>query len=272
MKIIDFHTHVILNQNLRPSLAQSLESNNPWYFARIENFKNPQKTVEFYKQQGVKYAVVLAEHAPATSDNLPTEDVLEFCRGQEMLIPFASINPYTDHEPERLLEKYVKDGARGLKLLPSYQFFYLNEAKMYPIYAKAQQLRIPVLVHIGSSAIAGTRLKYCDPIQLDDIAVDFPNLTIIMAHSGRGLWYDKCFFLSKFHENVFMEISGLPPQKLLTYFPDLEKNADKIIFGSDWPIIPTSISENIKQIEALPISDMAIESILYKNAEGILFR
>ena len=78
-------------------------------------------------------------------------------------------------------------GARGLKLLPSYQFFYLNEVRLYSLYARAQQLKIPVMIHIGSSMFRGTRLRYCDPIQLDDIAVDFPDLTIVMSHSGRDL-------------------------------------------------------------------------------------
>ncbi|MGB9628167.1 MAG: amidohydrolase family protein, partial [Thermodesulfobacteriota bacterium] len=169
------------------------------------------------------------------------------------------------------LEDYVREGARGLKLHPSYQFYYPNEARLYPLYSKAQELRIPVIFHIGTSIFKGTRLKYCDPIYLDDVAVDFPNLKIIMAHSGRGFWYDKCFFLSRLHKNLYMDITGLPPQNLLNYFPELEKNREKVIFGSDWPTIPSSIGKNIEMIKSLPLSDHAIEAILYKNAARILF-
>jgi predicted TIM-barrel fold metal-dependent hydrolase len=105
---------------------------------------------------------------------------------------------------------------------------------------------------------------------LDDIAVDFPDLTIVMAHSGRGFWYDTCFFLSRLHRNVYMDITGLPPHRLLTYFPELEKNADKVIFGSDWPTMPTGIRKNITAIESLPLNEGALETIFFGNASGIL--
>jgi predicted TIM-barrel fold metal-dependent hydrolase len=132
-------------------------------------------------------------------------------------------------------------------------------------------LRIPVIFHIGSSIFKGTKLKYCDPIYLDDIAVDFPDLKIIMAHSGRGFWYSDCFALSRLHKNIYMDITGLPPQNLLNYFPELEKNSEKILFGSDWPTMPTSIVKNVEAIKSLPLSNRTIEAILYKNASKILF-
>jgi predicted TIM-barrel fold metal-dependent hydrolase len=130
-------------------------------------------------------------------------------------------------------------------------------------------LNIPVLVHTGSSIFKGSRLKFANPILLDDVAVDFPELKIIMAHSGRGHWYNEAFFLSRLHKNVYMEISGLPPKKLLSYFPNLEENADKVIFGSDWPGI-TSIKDNIEAVNALPLQNSTKEKILSKNANIIL--
>ena len=151
-----------------------------------------------------------------------------------------------------------------------YQFFYPNEPRLYPLYEKAQELSIPIVFHIGSSIFKGTRLKYCDPIYLDDVAVDFPDLTIVMAHSGRGFWYDACFFLSRLHQNVYMDITGLPPRRLLDYFPELEKNADKVIFGSDWPTMPANISKNIAAIQSLPLGEAALQAILYKNAFKVL--
>jgi len=272
MQVIDFHTHLVTSEDLNPTLIQFYKATNPELFARMDDFRDPQVTVEFLKNEGVKYAVVLAEYAPATTYALSTEKVVEYCKGQDMLIPFASINPNIHPEPAKKLEEYVKEqGVKGLKLLPSYQFFYPSETRIYPIYAKAQELNIPVLFHIGSSTFRGTRLKYCDPIYLDDIAIDFPDLKIIMAHSGRGFWYDECFFLSRFHKNIYMEISGLPPKKLLDYFPELDKNGDKVIFGSDWPAMPASIKGNVEAIKSLPLSDKTIEGILYRNAERILF-
>jgi hypothetical protein len=124
-------------------------------------------------------------------------------------------------------------------------------------------------VHTGSSIFRGSKIKYADPIHLDDVATDFPELPILMAHSGRGLWYDRAFFLSKLHPNLYLEISGLPPKNLLKYFPDLDKNIDKVVYGSDWPGIQT-ISQNIEAIKQLPLSEESKEKILYRNAAHIL--
>ena len=273
MEIIDFHTHYVRKELLNPTWLSFLESINPEFFAKMDDFvKNPDLFIAYLKTQGVRYAVVLPECAPATSGFVPTEDVIQYCRGQEMLIPFTSLNPNVQLDLAATLQFYVKDcGAKGLKLHPSYQFFYPNEARLYPLYAKAQELRIPVIFHIGSSIFKGTRLKYCDPIYLDDIAVDFPDLKIVMAHSGRGFWYNECFSLSRLHQNVYMDITGLPPQNLLSYFPDLEKNSEKVLFGSDWPTMPTEIGKNIEAIKSLPLSDRTLEAILFRNAHKILF-
>jgi len=273
MEVIDFHTHYVRKELLNPTWLNYLESINPEFYSRIDDYSNnPALFSAYLKSQGVRYAVVLAECAPATSGYVPTEEVIEYCRNQDMLIPFASLNPNVHYDLIERLEDYVKvGGVRGIKLHPSYQFFYPNEARIYPLYQKAQELGLPIIFHIGSSIFKGTRLKYCDPIYLDDVAVDFPNLKIIMAHSGRGFWYRECFSLSRIHKNVYMDITGLPPQNLLNYFPELEKNAEKILFGSDWPTIPTSIGKNIEAIKSLPLREKTIESILFRNASKILF-
>jgi predicted TIM-barrel fold metal-dependent hydrolase len=115
----------------------------------------------------------------------------------------------------------------------------------------------------------GSKIKYSDPIHLDDVAADFPELPILMAHSGRGLWYEKAFFLSRLHKNLYLEISGLPPKNLLSYFPDLEKNIDKCVYGSDWPGIKT-IDCNIQAIKEIPLAEASVKKILYDNASRIL--
>ncbi|MFH1125346.1 MAG: amidohydrolase family protein [Pseudomonadota bacterium] len=273
MKIIDFHTHLLKRDRLHPTALNHVEKVNPGFFARMEEFaKDPEVFTAYLKSQGVTYAVVLPEYAPPTSAFVTTEEVIEYCHGRDMLLPFASLNPNTHPDMAAKLEYYVKEcGVRGLKLLPSYQFFYPNDAILYPLYAKAQELKIPVIFHVGSSIFKGTRLKYCEPLFLDDVAVDFPDLNIVMAHSGRGFWYDQCFFLSRLHRNVYMDITGLPPQKLLTYFPELDRNGDKVIFGSDWPPMPADIGDNIEVIKSLPLSERTIEGMLYGNAYKILF-
>ncbi len=101
------------------------------------------------------------------------------------------------------------------------------------------------------------------------MANDFPSLNLVMAHSGRGLWYDRAFFLSKLHANLYMEISGLPPSKLMTYFPELARNTDKVIFGSDWPGA-SEIKRNMEAISGLPLPAEGVEKILGGNAAKLL--
>lgn len=90
-----------------------------------------------------------------------------------------------------------------------------------------------------------------------------------MAHSGRGFWYDRAFFLSRAHANVYMEISGLPPANLMTYFPELARNTDKVIFGSDWPGMPF-IRRNMDAVSNLPLPVDGIENVLGGNAAKLL--
>jgi len=274
MKIIDSHIHILKKEYYNKEAIKVFESlANPDILDKLDELMAPGSLANYLRSQGITYAVILAEHAPITTGYLPSEFVADFCRGYDIFIPFASINPNTDPSPQDKLEYYIKElGMKGLKLLPSYQYFYPNDNNLYVIYKKACDLDIPIIFHIGSSKFKGTRMKYAEPIYLDDVAVDFPDLKIIMAHSGRGFNYDAAFFLSRHHKNIYMDITGLPPHRLLHYFPELEKNADKIIFGSDWPAMTKSISENIKELQSLPLKSSTIEKILYKNAERVLLK
>src|SRR5690606_22224905 len=113
-------------------------------------------------------------------------------------------------------------------------------------------------------------LKYCDPVHLDDVAVDFPDLAIVMAHGGRGFWYQACATLAALHENVYIDVTGLVPSRLLEHFPDLERLADRVVFGSDWPAMPKSVAHNVRAIAGLGLSDEALEKIFRRNAARLL--
>jgi predicted TIM-barrel fold metal-dependent hydrolase len=269
--IIDFHVHTARYQSMTRSwldlLRQQWGDRLDWM---IRTYSSTEAFLGLMDEGGIDYAVVLAELAPITTGISDNENVAEFCSKSPRLIPFASINPYTSCRPTEELESLVRDqGFRGLKLYPTYQLYYPNDTMIYPLYAKAQELRIPVMLHIGSSVFAGSRLKYGDPIYLDDVAVDFSELILIQCHSGRPFWYDKAFGLARIHKNVYMEISGLPPQMLLNYFPELERIAEKVIYGSDWPGVPT-IKENIQALKGLTISEDSKRKILGANAARLL--
>ena len=271
MRLIDFHTHPYRPADLAPTTREFLHGVS----AAVQKYGDKLADLEFFAQQlkndGVQRAVVLPEHCPETSGNVRTETVLDICaRMPDFFVPFASVHPLLDPKPADLLRSYIDRGVRGLKLYPSYQFFFPNDKRAYPLYEVCQKAGIPVLLHIGSSVIAGTRLKYCDPIHLDDVAVDFPDLSLVMAHGGRGYWYDACAFLASHFLNVYIDVTGLVPEKLLQYFPALERMSDKMIFGSDWPAMPKSVGYNVAAIRNLGLSDDALDKIFFRNAARLL--
>ena len=268
--VIDFHFHAGMYHELHPWVTEWIKAQMDKPESFVNSVLTPERIDRYIKENGLDYAVALAEISPVTTGVLSNESVAELCREIDCLIPFCNINPFMVADLSEELDKYVNEmDFRGVKLYPTYQHFYANDSRLYPLYAKAQELNIPVMIHTGSSIFRGARLKYGDPIYMDDVAVDFPNLTLLMVHSGRGFWYDRAFFLTKLHKNVFMEIAGLPPQKLLEYFPDLEQVADKVIFGSDWPGMP-HIKRNIEIIRKLPLKEETIKKILGRNAAKIL--
>lgn len=272
MLVIDFHVHVT-----------TADEYNQWFLdwmgklhgkqglAHLRTvLASPDALLQFMDEQGIDYIIALAETNAMVTGVSTNDRVTEFCRGSERLIPFANINPYVTLDQVAELERCVtKLGMKGLKLYPTYQHFYPNDNKLFPIYERAQALNIPVMIHTGSSVFPGSLMKYGNPLLLDEIAVFFPKLKIIQSHAGRGFWYDRAFFLAGLHENVYMDVTGLPPQNLLKYFPDLERNADKIVFGSDWPGI-IDIKKNVRAISDLPISEATKEKILGKNAAKLL--
>ncbi len=268
--VIDFHFHAGLYHEFHPWVLDWIKTQIEDPEAFVGSVLTPEGVVRYLRENGVDYAVALAEISPITTGVLSNEAVIGLCRQVDCLIPFCSINPFLVADLAAELERLVTEmGFRGLKLYPTYHHFYANSNRIYPLYAKAQELGIPVMIHTGSSIFKGARLKYGDPLYMDDVAVDFPDLTLLMVHSGRGFWYDRAYFLAKLHANMYMEIAGLPPQKLLDYFPELERVADKVIFGSDWPGMPY-IRRNIETIRRLPLSDEAKTKILGGNAARIL--
>lgn len=276
IEVVDFHVHALGSEaDWHPWVVSYGFAMNPTLQKMFEEITTPTGLWAYLTQQGIDLAVILAEDSPVTTTAKRgteiNEFIAEFCsQNPEKMIPFCSVNPKTVARPAKELQRLIDDlGFKGLKLYPPYQLYYPNDQEIYPLYAKAEELGVPVMVHTGSSVFKGARLKYGDPLYLDDVAVDFPDLKLLQVHSGRGFWYDRAFFLAKLHKNVYLEIAGLPPQNLLKYFPEFEKLADKIIFGSDWPGVP-SIKKNIEIIRGLPLKTETKRKILGQNALKIL--
>lgn len=270
-RIIDFHMHLMNEQTFADGLKKLMDRAYPGnWSAYVSRYSTADQLIGLLDESNIDYAVFLAEYSPGVSHLYTNEELSEMCRQSPRFIPFANINPHFMPDLVKTFEYCVQNlGCRGIKLLPSYQNWYPLEPRMYKLYDAAQEMQIPLSFHTGSSVFSGTRLRYSDPIFLDDIAVDFPRLTIVQAHSGRGFFYDRAFFLARLHENIYMEISGLPPKNLLKYFPDFEKNADKIIFGTDWPSTG-ALKQIIESISALPLAQETKEKIFWKNAARVL--
>lgn len=280
--IIDFHLHVSRPEHEHPWVMEFMQDQYDGDLVELmQRSLTPEGIRSLLQTNGIDYAVALAEVSPITTGTISNEETVAFVDAANALpdpsagptgrlIPFASLNPFIEGDlSERLRQLVLDHGFRGIKIYPVYQHHYTNDPRLYPLYAQAQQLGIPALVHTGSSAFKGARIKYGDPLHLDDVAIDFPELVLLMAHGGRPFWYDQAFWMTRRHPNVYLEVSGLPGTKLLEYFPRLEEIAEKVVYGSDWPGNPY-LRRNIEAILALPLSSKAKELILGGNAARLL--
>ena len=188
------------------------------------------------------------------------------------LIAFGSVHPAFTKDVRGETRRIIDAGVRALKVHPPHQVLRANaylfdQPALADLYREAEAAGIPVTIHTGTSVFPGARSRLGDPMDVDDVAVDFPKLKILLAHGGRPLWMDAAFFVVRRHPNVFLEVSGIPPAKLLDYFPRLEELAHKTIWGTDWPSPGVkSMRGNVEQFLALPLSDGAKRRILYDNA------
>ena len=269
--IIDFHIHIAPHQQDTPGYESLLadvigSAEDVRKFRR--HYADPANMVAKLRDCDVDYGVVLAEYAPLTTGYCTNDMVENYCLGHKELLPFCSFNPFEQDDVPSALRCLHTRGFKGIKLYPSYNHYHLNDARMYPLYAVAEELRLPILVHTGTSIFKNTRLKYANPIDVDDVAVDFPELTILMAHAGRMAWYDEAMTLARLHKNVYIELSGIAVKRLIQLFPDMERFSHKFVFGTDWPQV--NIAKNIADIRSLELSEAAQARILGGNAAKIL--
>ena len=213
--VIDFHVHIGLKEHWHAWVQDYQKATGSEYYKRYEELTDPDRFALYLQSGNVAKAVILPQISPVTTGIIPNEYVFDFCRGRDIFIPFCTVNPSLTVRPAEEILKFIRLGARGIKLYPSYDHFYPNDPALYPVYTLAQEHRLPVMFHTGSSVFRGAKMKYADPIHLDDVAADFPELVLVMAHGGRGFWYDKAFFLSRIHPYLFVEISGLPPPQAI---------------------------------------------------------
>ena len=272
MNVIDFHIHLASVRHWTPWVTAFVRENKPDYFECFGEEPVPGEVAAYLSSQGIARAVMLAEYAPKATGVVTNETIARFCRDHDALIPFASISLEAEAPYEVQARRAVEElGMKGFKLLPSYQHFYPNDPSWFPFYEYVQSRGLPVMFHTGSSIFKGTRIKYADPLLLDDVADAFPDLTILMEHGGRPFWYDRAAWLLSRHRNVHIGLAGIPTRNLPRYFPNLEKYPDRFLFGSDWPAIPLEIQGLVDRVRALPYTEETKAAILHGNAERVLY-
>jgi len=278
-KVIDIHVHMQPLEMMKPECVAVMERNQA-DFAEVRALAaDPRRFVALLDQDGIERAGIINYVAPRVMGF--TEEVNEWAANytrdfRDRLLPFGSVDPTTTRDAAAAMDKIInKLKLPAIKLHPPHQLFYPNEYRnglkpLETIYRMAEQARLPVMIHTGTSVFPGARNIYADPIYVDDVAVDFPNLPILIAHGGRPLWGETSVFLLRRHKNVHMDISSIPPQNLLKYFPRLEDLADKALWGSDWPgpRVP-GLRANLDKFLQLPLSEPARKKILYENAKRL---
>ncbi len=274
--VIDIHIHIQPHGMLKAAVLEVTKRSHP-DFAQIEKFSaDPVAFLKYLDEAGVECAGLISSVSPEVIGY--TSEVCDwtarYCSASPgRLIAFGSVHPRHVTDAGSEVDRLAKIGIRALKIHPPHQLFSPNAYRdglgpLAAVYKRAQTIGLPVMIHTGTSVFPGARNVYAQPILTDDVAVDYPNLVIILAHGGRPLWMDEAFFLVRRHKNMYLDISGIPPQKLLLeYFPRLEEIADKVLFGTDWPGFGVrDVGENIAKFRALPLSETAQHKILYGNA------
>lgn len=270
MPLIDFHVHVGTRHNWTPSVMSYFGRMNPRYVSEMSEEITAQGLIDYLDEEQVDRAVVLAEYAPKTTGVVTNEFIVDFCKGTDRLIPFGCVCLYEGPEPVVQAERCLNElGCRGLKFLPTYAHFFPDDLRLLPVYELAQDLDVPVMFHTGTSIFQGSRIKYGNPLLLDDIAEDFPRLAIVMSHGGRPFWYAEAEWLLRRHANMLIDLAGIPPKQLPQIFPHLEQLRDRFVFGTDWPGI-SSIATQADKIRGLPYRPETIEALLWQNAARLL--
>jgi uncharacterized protein len=277
---IDMHTHAEVGSDGHLSLPAELMAGSAKYF-KVAGERTPtiSDLAAYYRERRMA-AVVFTVDAETATGHPPVsnEDVAQACaRNADVLIPFASVDPWRGraavNAARSLADRY---GVRGFKFHPSLQAFHPNDPMAYPLYEALQELGMIALFHSGQTGIGagvrgggGIRLKYANPLALDDVAVDFPDLKIVIAHPSFP-WQDEALAVATHKPSVYIDLSGwspkyFPPQ-LVRYANTLLK--DRVLFGSDYPAITPD--RWLADFEALDIRPDVRPRILKDNAVRLL--
>jgi len=257
LPLVDVHLHVARLPTLKSAWKDWADDfGDPEVLGLVydpEGTPDPARFDDYLAAEGVDIALLLTEYSPKATGIQPIEDVLPLMtRNPGRIKVIASVNPHLHYPIDEEVQRQLDLGAVALKLHPVHAGFAANDRALYPAYEACQQAGIPVVVHCGTSVFPGSSNKFADPVYLDDVLRDFRRLHIVLAHGGRGWWYDAAAFMALSSQRVWIELSGLPPSRLREYYArhNWKRLTRRMIFGTDWPGVP-GIAANARAVAAL---------------------
>ena len=277
---IDIHTHAEMSTRMLPDVAQAeaLEARGRYFRYEVKHPTIAQMAT-YYREKKIAFVVFTVDHERGMGlTRISNEEVAESAAEHpDIAIPFASIDPARGKMGVREARRLIKDfGVKGFKFHPIIQGFFPNDHDAYPLYEVIAEAGLPALFHSGQTGIGagmrgggGLRLKYGNPLYLDDVAADFPDMPIISAHPGVP-WQDEQLSVALHKPNVYIDLSGWSPKyfepKLVQYANTLLR--DKVLFGSDNPVILPD--RWIAEFDKLAIKPEVRPLILKQNAARLL--
>jgi hypothetical protein len=236
--------------------------------------RDPRALAEYYRSRNMACVIFTVDETLSGMPRLSNDEIVDFAAANpDIAIPFASINPNRGAEGVREARRLVEAGQiKGLKLHPPIQEFSPDDRIAYPLYEVFAEARLPVIFHTGHSGIGtgmrgggGIRLKYGNPMPIDDVAVDFPDMPIVMAHPSFP-WQDEAISICLHKPQVYIDLSGWSPKyfsaTLVQYANTLLKH--KVLFGSDYPMLTPD--RWLSDFQAIAIKDEVRPLILKENA------
>jgi predicted TIM-barrel fold metal-dependent hydrolase len=268
LEAIDVHVH------LESAAESAADTAAREYFGESSAPRDPKGLADYYRSRRIACVVFTVDERLSGRRHLSNDAVLQFAADNpDIAMAFISVDPTRGPEAVREARRLLATGrVRGLKLHPQSQQFFANDRIAYPLYEVFAEARLPVLFHTGHSGIGtgvpgggGIRLKYGNPMYIDDVAVDFPDLPIVMAHPSFP-WQDEALSICMHKPTVYIDLSGWSPK----YFPpSLVQHANtllkrKVLFGSDYPWITPD--RWLGDFEKIGIRDEVRPLILKENA------
>ncbi|HET9860073.1 MAG TPA: amidohydrolase family protein [Nocardioidaceae bacterium] len=273
--LVDAHVHVPVLDTLRPAwLEWARDFGAPGLLEDVwdpAGVPRPDRLDTLFEAQGVDVALLFCEYSPKATGIQAFDDLLPIVEhNPRRFRPVANVNPHLHFPIADEVTRQLDLGAAALKLHPVHGGFRCDDKALYPAYQVLAERGVPLVVHCGTSSFPGAMNELADPQLLVPVVRDFPTLDVVLAHGGRGWWYDAAAFLALSNDTVWIELSGLPPKRLPEYYAryDLGRLARRWIFATDWPGVPGT-AQNARAVAGLGLPDDVVTAVLGGNALSV---